>query len=249
MGKKYTQPFGSGQKYPYFRVMKITTLRQLFLGLCVWCVLISCQSSSSNTKFGNALITADIRYLMNNGELSGTWSFYQRNQIDSLVPDARLHEFIINGQKIVSDKVANNYHMYMVGDTLLSQTLNVQIQPDNEVVSIAVPLIPRVDTDSLKTGGEWIFSWNQTAFEAGDSITLVLSDSLQQTILTESPAQTGKLTIPAHQTQNLVSGPGFYYLISRENRSKVVNKVDFEYSIEVYSEDYPVEIFADLEEE
>ena len=249
MSKNCTQPFAPVHKAPYFQMRNFMTCLQLFLGLWAWSMLISCQSSSNNTKFGNALITADIRYLMTNGELSGTWSFYQRNQVDSLVPDARLHEFIINGQKIVSDKVENNYHMYMVGDTLISQNLNVQIQPDNEVISIAIPLIPQVQSDRLQTGQEWNFSWNRRMFEAEDSITLVLSDSLQQTILTKSHAQAGKLTIPARQTQNLTSGPGFYYLISRENRSKVVNKVDFEYSIEVYSEDYPVEISMAMEEE
>src|SRR5690606_39766827 len=109
------------------------------------------------SKCGNSLITADIRYLMANGELSGTWSFFQRNQVDSLVPDARLHEFIINGQKIKSDKVKNNYHMYLVGDTLISQNLNVQIRPANEVVSIAVPLIPGMETTSLTSGQDWTF--------------------------------------------------------------------------------------------
>lgn len=206
--------------------------------------LISCQSSGSNTRFGNPLITADIRYLMSNGELSGTWSFFQRNQVDSLVPDARLHEFIINGQKITSDKVANYYHMYMVGDTLISQNLNVQIQPENEVVSIPVPLVPRMESDSLITGRDWVFTWNQTAFESGDSITLVLSDTLQQTVLIENDAQVGEMTIPEEKTVNLEPGKGYYYLISKERRKKVVNNVDFKYAIEVYSDNVPVQIFG-----
>lgn len=205
--------------------------------------LISCQSSGSNTRFGNPLITADIRYLMSNGELSGTWSFFQRNQVDSLVPDARLHEFIINGQKITSDKVANYYHMYMVGDTLISQNLNVQIQPENEVVSIPVPLVPRMESDSLITGRDWVFTWNQTAFESGDSITLVLSDTLQQTVLIENDAQVGEMTIPEEKTVNLEPGKGYYYLISKERRKKVVNNVDFKYAIEVYSDNVPIQIF------
>src|SRR5690606_28975599 len=217
--------------------------RALFFVALV-CLIYACQSSSNNTKFGDPLITADIRYLMANGELSGTWSFFQRNQVDSLVPDARLHEFIINGQKIISDKVANNYHMYMVGDTLISQNLNVQIMPNNEVVSIAVPLIPGMQTTSLTSGQDWAFSWNVHNFETGDSIVLVLSDSLQQTVLSKASAQSGELSIPAMNTRNLVPGSGFYYIISKEHRSKKVNKVDFEYEIEVYSRDYPVIITA-----
>lgn len=210
----------------------------------LWLITFSCDSSNQNNKFRDPLITADIRYLMTNGELSGTWSFFQRNQVDSLVPDARLHEFIINGQKIISDKVANNYHMYMVGDTLISQNLNVQILPDNKVISISVPIIPLLKSDSLKTGKEWIFTWNKNHFEVGDSITLVLSDSTQQTVLSEGPAQSGHLTIPATRTRNLMPGPGFYYVISTEHRNKKANDVDFQYNIEVYSRDYPVIITA-----
>ena len=208
----------------------------------------ACQSSGNGPRFGDPRVTADIRYLMSNGELSGTWSFYQRNQVDSLVPDARLHEFIINGQKVVSDKVANNYHMYMVGDTLISQNLNVQILPDNQVITISVPLIPRLVSDSLKTGEDWVFSWNDYPFNEGDSITLVLTDSTSQTVLASDAGETGQVTIPAQRTRLLEPGPGFYYIISAESHRKNVNDVDFRYDIEVYSRDFEIRILPAAED-
>lgn len=209
--------------------------------------LTGCQSSGNGPRFGDPRVTADIRYLMSNGELSGTWSFYQRNQVDSLVPDARRHEFIINGQKVVSDKVANNYHMYMVGDTLISQNLNVQILPDNQVITISVPVIPRLESDSLKTGEDWTFSWNEYPFNEGDSITLVLSDSLRQTVLAKDAGQSGQMIIPSTRTRQLSPGPGFYYIISHEHHSKKVNKVDFDYDIEVYSRDFVINVVSEEE--
>lgn len=208
----------------------------------IWILMMSCQSSNEKPKFRNPLITADIRYLMANGELSGTWSFYQRNQVDSLVPDARLHEFIINGQKIKSDKVKNNYHMYVVGDTLISQNLNVQIRPSNRVISISMPSIPVLESGPFEIGTDWIFSWDTAFFSMNDTIRLALSDTSKQTVLSSTAAHSGQLTIPSGQTRNLMPGPGFYYIISKTNRSKEVNNVDFEYIVEVYSENFPIDI-------
>lgn len=208
----------------------------------MWILIGSCQSSNEKSKFGNSLITADIRYLMANGELSGTWSFFQRNQVDSLVPDARLHEFIINGQKIKSDKVKNNYHMYLVGDTLISQNLNVQIRPANRVISISMPSVPLLEFEHFEAGTDWLFKWDTAFYQESDTISLVLSDATKQTVLSGSAAHLGQLIIPAEKTQSLVPGQGFYYIISKSNRSKEANDTDFKYIIEVYSEDFPVDI-------
>ncbi len=208
----------------------------------IWILFGACQSSNEKSKFGNPLITADIRYLMANGELSGTWSFFQRNQVDSLVPDARRHEFIINGQKIKSDKVKNNYHMYVVGDTLISQNLNVQIRPANRVISISMPSIPLLEFDHFEAGTDWLFTWDTAFYTTNDTISLVLSDTSKQTVLSGSAAHSGQLTIPAAKTRSLIPGTGFYYIISKANRSKEANDADFKYKIEVYSEDFPVDI-------
>lgn len=213
----------------------------LFFG-ATWWLIYSCQPSGKNPKFGDPLITADIRYLESSGELSGTWSFFQRNQVDSLVPDAQLHEFIVNGQKIKSEKVKNNYHMYLMTDTLISHNLNVQIHPSNQVISISMPQIPELQKEELQAGMDWTFTWDSLSYEAGDSISLVLSDSTRQTVLTKVTAQMGQITIPYSRTRYLTPGTGFYYLISKTHRRKEVNDMDFEYDMEVYSEDIPVVI-------
>ncbi|MBY5956545.1 hypothetical protein KUV50_00255 [Membranicola marinus] len=207
-------------------------------------LLSSCQPSGKNPKFSDPRITANIRYLESSGELSGTWSFYQRNQVDSLVPDARLHEFIINGQKVKSEKVKNNYHMYLMNDTLISHNLNVQIQPSNQVISIAMPYIPVIESELLQVGLDWTFTWDSLSYNVGDSIRLVLSDSTKKTVLTNASGQAGQITIPYTQTRYLTPGSGFYYLISKSIRRKKTNGVDFEYEIEVYSDDVPVKIMS-----
>src|SRR5699024_2141244 len=107
-------------------------------------ILQACQSSSGSKTFGDALIEADIRYLQHNGELTATWSFFQRNQKDSLIPDAQRHDFVINGQKAQSEKVKNNYHMYLVTDSFISRNLNVQIGPDNQVFTLDIPDVPEM---------------------------------------------------------------------------------------------------------
>src|SRR5690625_6572593 len=112
-------------------------------------VVYGCQSSPGRSKFGDALIVADLRYMQRSGELSGVWSFFQRNQKDSLIPDAQRHDFVINGQKAQSEKVQNNYHMYMVADTFISQSLNVQIGPDHRVFSLDIPEVPEIDMENL----------------------------------------------------------------------------------------------------
>ena len=207
----------------------------------------SCQSADNKPRFGDPLITADIRYLKSNGELTGTWSFFQRNQVDSLVPDARLHHFIINGQKVSSEKIKNNYHMYMVADTLVSQNLNVQIHPANRVISISTPTIPKMESERLQAGLDWTFTWDTSYYKTGDTISLVLSDSLSQTVLSNVAAQSGQLTIPFTRTRNLIPGNGYYYLISKAQRRKEDSDVDLEYSIEVYSKNFPVEIVSSVE--
>src|SRR5690625_3113630 len=88
----------------------------LSFSLLAWMLILAglvvyrCQSSPGRSKFGDALIVADLRYMQRSGELSGVWSFFQRNQKDSLIPDAQRHDFVINGQKAQSEKVQNNYH-------------------------------------------------------------------------------------------------------------------------------------------
>ncbi len=217
-----------------------------FIGATSW-LLYSCQSSGKNPKFSDPRITADIRYLESDGELSGTWSFFQRNQADSLIPDAQLHEFIINGEKIKSEKVNNNYHMYLMTDTLISHNINVQIHPSNQVISITMPEIPQLHTERLQAGLDWTFTWDSLPYGAGDSISLVLSDSTRQTVLTTVSAKSGQLTIPFSETRYLKPGSGFYYVISKTHRRKEVNDIDFEYDMEVYSEDIPVKIHTSVD--
>lgn len=134
--------------------------------------------------------------------------------------------------------------MYLMFDTLISHNLNVQIHPSNQVISISMPQIPELQTEQLQTGLNWTFTWDSLPYELGDSISLVLSDSTRQTVLTKVTGQAGQLTIPFSKTRYLSPGVGFYYLISKTHRRKEVNAMDFEYDMEVYSEDIPIEIVS-----
>src|SRR5690625_2682010 len=150
----------------------------LFVAMIIFVsfVVFGCQSSSGRGKFGDALVVADLRYMQHNGELSGVWSFYQRNQKDSLIPDAQRHEFVINGQKAQSEKVKNNYHMYLVADTLISHSLNVQIGPDQRVFSMDIPEVPEIDMENLDPSMDWNIRWDGAAYSDQDSITIVVTD-------------------------------------------------------------------------
>src|SRR5690625_157342 len=209
-----------------------------------WMVF-SCQSSSGRGKFGDALIVADLRYMQHNGELSGVWSFYQRDQKDSLIPDAQRHEFIINGQKAQSEKVKNNYHMYMVADTFISQNLNVQIGPDQRVFSMDIPEVPEIDMENLDPSMDWNIRWDGAAYSDQDSLTIVVTDQESHTVMAMAGAAEGEMTIPVTHMFSLIPGEGFYYLISASSRFKDMDGVDLDYRIEVYSDDFPLEIIEE----
>lgn len=215
---------------------------QFLLVLCIGSIVFSCQNSGNRKKFGDPQINASLRYLQYNGELSGTWSFYQRNQLDSLVPDAQLHTFVINGQKVTSEKTKNNYHMYMVADTLMSQNLNVQISPSNQVISISIPEIPKVTHNLLQPGKEWEFHWPPSDVLDGDSLSFILTDTTSQTLISKTSLSAGQIIIPAEKTYSLMPGAGFYYLISEANLHKDLKNLDFYYHMEVYSKDFPIKI-------
>ena len=208
-------------------------------------MIYGCQSSSGRGKFGDALIVADLRYMQHNGELSGIWSFYQRDQKDSLIPDAQRHEFIINGQKAQSEKVKNNYHMYMVADTFISQNLNVQIGPDQRVFSMDIPDVPEIDEENIDPSMDWIIRWDGAAYSDHDSLTIVVTDHGSHTVMANAGAAEGEMTIPVTHMFSLIPGEGFYYLISSSSRFKDMDGVDLDYRIEVYSDDFPLEIIEE----
>lgn len=219
--------------------------------ISVWVILVcwtgfyGCESSPGSRKFGDALIRADIRYLQHNGELTGTWSFFQRNQKDSLIPDAQRHDFVINGQKAQSEKVKNNYHMYLVADTFVSRNLNVQIGPDNLVFTLEIPDVPEIRPDTLDPSLDWVMEWDGDRYGAGDSVTLVVTGPESHTVMGKAAAASGEMTIPVTHMFSLRPGGGFYYLISSSHQIKDMDGIDLEYRMEVYSDDFSLEILGE----
>jgi len=211
-------------------------------------VVYGCQSSPGRSKFGDALIVADLRYMQRSGELSGVWSFFQRNQKDSLIPDAQRHDFVINGQKAQSEKVQNNYHMYMVADTFISQSLNVQIGPDHRVFSLDIPKVPDIKVTHLDPSMDWTLHWDSAGYLDLDSVAIVVTDESSHTVMGKTAASKGEITIPVTHLLSIVPGEGFYYLISSSYRFKDSDGVDLEYKIEVYSDDFSLEITGEKEE-
>lgn len=208
-------------------------------------VVYGCQSSSGRGKFGDALIVADLRYMQHNGELSGVWSFYQRDQKDSLIPDAQRHEFVINGQKAQSEKVKNNYHMYLVADTFISQNLNVQIGPDQRVFSMDIPKVPVIEAESLDPSMDWSVRWDTAGYSDQDSVTIVVTDQESHTVMSKAGAAEGEIVVPVTHMFSLIPGEGFYYMISSSSRFKDMDGVDLRYRIEVYSDDTALSIVGE----
>lgn len=215
-------------------------LAALCCGILIW----GCQTDGGGKKFGNSLITAEISYKKYSGELSGNWSFFQRNQSDSLVPDAQHHDFVINGQRVKSEKSKHNYHMYMVTDTLISKMLNVQIGPENQVVSLPIPQIPAVEADTLDMSADWTVRWKAGDYSAEDSLTIVFSDENSHTLMQKVPTSEGELTVPVTGLLNMRAGSGYYYVISSTLQKKDLGGTDLVCRLEVYSDNFPLEIIS-----
>ena len=63
----------------------------------------------------------------------------------------------------------------------------------------------------------------------------------------KAPAAEGELIIPVTHMLSLRPGEGFYYLISSSHQIKDMDGVDLEYRMEVYSDDFSLDILGDEE--
>lgn len=215
-------------------------------------LIISCQSHSNPKRLGNPKIISTFRYLESSHEFSGQLTLFQRNQLDSLVPDAQLYHFKIDNQPVYSKNIDNLYHSYFISDTIMSTTFDLTLSPGNSKFPIRFANNFILPLNVIAMDSVLVIDWTHQAEaqallqkqipNTNLEFTFVLSDENKQTILKTVPLSENKIIITPEEFLNLKSGIGTYYTILKSSESKTVNTIDWQNKIEVYSPNYTVEL-------
>lgn len=229
---------------------KMKTIHRVFflgLALVIPFIFFSCQSSPQVKRLGKPKINSKFRYLEHNQGLEGQIDVYQRNKLDSLVPDAQLYTFYRSEKRLHSRNIDNNYHSYKITDTLTESTIKIQLRPWKVDLVLEIPRTPILEFDSISISDVMVVDWTETEvsqallekmkLNPGESyeISVVFTDVEKTTLMKTSPLTDGKIIITPEELINFKPGIGSFYTIIREREQKELTALEWANEIETYS--------------
>ncbi|GAA5225092.1 hypothetical protein GCM10025777_57230 [Membranihabitans marinus] len=217
------------------------------MAIVVSLLFFSCQSRPQVKRLGKPKITSKFRYLEHNKGLEGQVDVYQRNKLDSLVPDPQLYTFYRSDKRLHSRNIDNNYHSYKISDTLTESTIKIQLRPWKIDLNLEIPETPKMTFDSISISNVMVVDWTSTEVNrvllekmkvnADESyeISIVFTDTEKTTLLKTSPLSEGKILITPEELINFKPGIGSVYTIIRKREQKELTALEWSNEIETYS--------------